>query len=137
MTWMRTAVLVLALVLGGWFAFDGVHAFTRGDYVTPRTGAHAGQLGPWAQVVSAVGIEPRSTLMKSVHVLLGAAWLVGAAGFLRRAPWSRRALLLSAVASLWYLPFGTMIGLAQLVLLARPLLRATGGSQPAHPRQRA
>lgn len=130
MTWMRSAVLVLALVLGGWFAFDGVHALTRGDYVTPRSGAHAGQLGPWAHLVSAVGLEPRSTLMKSVHLLFGAAWLVAAAGFLRRAPWGWRGLLLSAVASLWYVPFGTLIGIVLLVLLTRPAFPAPSPGSP-------
>ena len=124
MTWMRPAILILALVQGGWLAFDGLHAFARGDYVTPRSGAHAGRLGPWAQVVSAVGIEPRSTPMKSVHVVLGAAWLVAAAGFLLHASWSWRALFLCAIASLWYLPFGTMMSLAALVLLTRRPLRA-------------
>ncbi|MGH7586144.1 MAG: hypothetical protein ACREMH_07845 [Gemmatimonadales bacterium] len=131
MSWMRSAIPILALIQGGWLAFDGLHAFTRGDYVTPRSGAHDGQLGPWAQVVSAVGIEPRSTLMRSVHVLLGAAWLVAAVGFLLRASWSRRALLLSAIASMWYLPFGTMMSLAVLILLTRATLRTSSGSQRA------
>ena len=133
MSHVRTAVLFLALTLGGWLTFDGVHAFTTGDYVTPGSGAHAGQLGPWARLVAAVGIEPRSTPMKSVHVALGAAWLAAAVGFLFRSTWSRRALLLSAGASLWYLPFGTAIGVALLVLLTRRPLRAPTSLSPGSP----
>ena len=131
MSWMRSIVLILALVQGGWLAFDGVHAFTRGDYVTPRSGAHAGELGPWSQIVTAAGIEPRSTLMKSTHVLLGVAWLIAAAGFLLRSPWSRRAMLLCAIASLWYLPVGTILSLAVLIFLTRPGFRGTTPSQGA------
>jgi hypothetical protein len=43
-----TAWLIAALVLlnGGWMAFDGGRALMLGDYVTPRTGQFAGQLGP-------------------------------------------------------------------------------------------
>ena len=58
----RGWILVLvALVLfeAGWMAFDGAHALVTGDYVTPSTGSYAGQLGPWADVVSAAGIGPR------------------------------------------------------------------------------
>ena len=34
-------------------------ALIAGDYVTPSKGQYAGQLGPWARLVSAVGLEPR------------------------------------------------------------------------------
>jgi hypothetical protein len=44
-------------------AYDGSRALIVGDYVTPKSGAYAGQLGPWAKLVAAVGIEPRSTVM--------------------------------------------------------------------------
>jgi hypothetical protein len=35
-----------------------------GSYTVPAIGAHAGQLGPWAKLVSAIGIEPQSNEMK-------------------------------------------------------------------------
>jgi hypothetical protein len=63
------------VLLGGWMTFDGGRALVTGDYITPRTGSHAGQLGPWARLVRIVRIEPRSTLMKTIFVVLGAAWL--------------------------------------------------------------
>jgi hypothetical protein len=30
---------LLALLEGGWLAFDGIHAFATGDYVTPSSGS--------------------------------------------------------------------------------------------------
>ena len=69
-------VLLLAFVEGGWLAFDGSRALIVGDYITPNSGTFAGQLGPWAGLVSAVGIEPRSTLMMAIHVVIGGTWLV-------------------------------------------------------------
>lgn len=56
MHWLAGVVLVLAFIEAGWMAFDGGRALVVGDYVTPRSGQYAGQLGPWAKVVSTVGI---------------------------------------------------------------------------------
>ena len=100
-------VVALALIAGSWMAFDGTRALTVGDYVTPKNGPYAGQLGPWHHVVEAVGIGPRSTVMKLTFVVFGVAWLLIAVAFARGASWARAALLTIAVCSLWYLPVGT------------------------------
>jgi len=113
----RRTILILALLEGGWLALDGGRALVVGDYVTPRSGALAGKLGPWAQVVSASGIEPRSTLMKSIHLVLGGTWLVVAGAFARRARWAWSGMLSCAVAALWYLPVGTFLSVVQIALL--------------------
>ena len=110
-------IVVLGLLLGAWLTFDGSRALIVGDYVTPSSGQYAGQLGPWAKVVSAIGIAPRSTLMKAVHVGLGTTWLVTTIAFGFRAPWAWTGMLACAIATLWYLPFGTIIGVIQIVLL--------------------
>ena len=88
MHWLGWVVLALALVEGGWLAFDGGRALVVGDYVTPKSGQYAGQLGPWAKVVSAVGIEPRSTMMKLIHLAVGLVWLVVMICFALRLPWA-------------------------------------------------
>lgn len=126
MHWSGWIVVTIAFILGGWLAFDGGRALVVGDYVTPSSGEYAGRLGPWASVVSAVGIEPRSTLMKSIHVLLGGAWLVAMVGFAMSASWARAGLLTCAVASLWYLPFGTLLSIIEIGLLFLPALRSSG-----------
>jgi hypothetical protein len=124
MHWLRWVVLLLAVLEGGWLAFDGGRALIVGDYVTPRSGAHAGQLGPWSRVVSAVGIAPRSTLMKSIHLILGIAWLVVLVCFAFRLPWAWSGMIVCAVLGLWYLPFGTVLSTLQIVLLLLPALRS-------------
>ena len=120
-----TAWLVVGLVLfnGGWMAFDGGRAMIVGDYVTPRSGPHAGALGPWSKVVTTVGIEPRSTLMKTLFVVYGLGF-VGLAGVfvlgVSKAWW---ALLVVAALGLWYVPFGTVINAVVITLLLLPPLR--------------
>lgn len=117
MRWSQWIITILALLVAGWFLFDGLRALTVGDYVTPSSGSHAGQLGPWSKLISAVGIDPRSALMKWIFVLYGIAWLTIIAGYLLGQSWAPVAMLIAAIGSLWYLPFGTLLGLVQIVML--------------------
>jgi hypothetical protein len=117
MTWIRVLVVILGLVEGIWMTFDGTRALIVGDYVTPSSGVHAGELGPWNHVVKAVGIPPRSTTMKLIIVAYGLAWLLITVAFAFRAPWAWRAMLIAAFATLWYLPVGTVIGIIQTIAL--------------------
>jgi putative Mn2+ efflux pump MntP len=123
MHWTSWIAAGLGVVLGAWMMFDGVRAFVTGDYVTPSSGEYAGQLGPWAKVVSAVGLEPRSAAVKSAHVGLGLFWLAAAGCFAARVPGSWGALLACAIGSLWYAPFGTVIGVVEIALLLLPATR--------------
>jgi hypothetical protein len=124
--WLGWLVVAVAVLEGGWLALDGGRALIVGDYFTPGSGGFAGQLGPWATVVAAVGIEPRSALMKAIHLGLGTTGLVVTAGFVSRKPWGRKGMLACALLGLWYLPFGTILSLVQVVLLQLPAVRGAG-----------
>lgn len=93
--------------------FDGARALMVGDYVTAR----GDQLGPWASVASAIGVDPRSAGMKMFFVGYGLLWLVGIGGYLARRRWGRRAMVAGAAGSLWYLVAGTVSSAVQLSLL--------------------
>ncbi len=121
--WSAWIVAALVVLNGGWMAFDGTRALIVGDYITPRTGQYAGQLGPWSNVVQAAGIPPRSTLMKSIFVVYGLAYLIVMVAFLLKTSWAWSAMLIVAVLGLWYLPFGTLTNLIVIVLLLLPRLR--------------
>ncbi len=121
---MRWIVVVLALVAAGWLAFDGAYALISGDYVTPRSGPHAGALGPWSKLFTAIGIDPRSAVVKSLHLIIGIAWLGATLLFALGVRRAWLAMMLCAVAALWYLPFGTLISLVVIGLLFVPALRA-------------
>ncbi len=117
MLWYEWIIVACALIVSGWFVTDGSIALISGDYVTPKSGQYAGQLGPWAKIASAVGIDPRSTTMKLIFVVYGLIWLAVIVGFILGADWSWWAMLLAAALSLWYLPFGTLLGVIQIILL--------------------
>ena len=114
---VRYSVLVLAVLEAGWITVDGTRALLVGDYVTPRSGPHAGRLGPWAQVLGAIGVAPRATGTKVAFVLYGASWLAVAAAYARGASWAPPLMLLAATGTLWYAPVGTVLGVAQVALL--------------------
>jgi hypothetical protein len=115
----RALVVLLVLANGGWMAFDGSRALVTGDYVTPDSGPYAGQLGPWAGVLAAAGLDPRSTLVKSVFVVYGLSLVTSVLAFAFRRAWSRPALLMLLPLGLWYLPFGTAVNAVALAWLSR------------------
>ena len=121
---LRIVVGILAFIQGSWMLFDGSRALIVGDYVTPKSGTYAGQLGPWSKVVQSVGIPPRSTAMKIAFVIFGALWITGLVGLLTSRRWSRRLLAVMAIASLWYLPVGTVASSLILAALALERLAA-------------
>ena len=114
---LRWIVVALAALVAGWMVFDGTRALVVGEYVTPASGEYAGRLGPWADVVSALGIEPRSTGMKLFFVVYGLTWLAIVVAFARRVAWSTKAMTIAAVGNLWYLVVGTVASAIQLVML--------------------
>jgi hypothetical protein len=120
---LKWAVLALTLLQGGWLAFDGTRALTIGDYVTPTSGPRAGQLGPWSRIVSALGLNPRSTFIKCLHVALGVAWLAALIIFAARPATGWWVVLGCSLATLWYLPMGTALSAAVIILLLTPQIR--------------
>ncbi len=115
--WVAAA---LALFEAGWMLFDGSRALIKGDYVTPKSGTYAGRLGPWSKIVKAIGLEPRSTLMKSIFVVYGFVWLIIIMCFVLQLSWARWGLLIAAIGALWYLPIGTLLSTIQIILLLLP-----------------
>lgn len=116
---VKIAMPMLAALLGAWMLFDGIHAVRTGEYVVPRSGEHAGRLGPWADLVRAVGVEPHSTAMHALFVLLGLLWLAfaAAAGMRPGLEALRIPGIALAVATLWYAPIGSVLALLELSML--------------------
>lgn len=117
MKFLKWIVIILATLNFGFMTYDGSRALIVGDYVRPETGEYAGQLGPWSYVVSAIGINPESDLMKSIFLLWGTVGLVLMVSYAMGIRKSANALLLFNIASLWYLVAGTISSIIQVILL--------------------
>ena len=115
--WTTWLSLILIAACAGWMIFDGIHALITGDYVTASTGAYAGQLGPWSNLVQAIGMDPYSIWMKLIFIVQGLGTLTIIVLFLLSKPRAWTGLLIAMLLGLWYLPFGTLINLIALILL--------------------
>jgi len=114
---IKWVVIVLAVLNFGYMTFDGSRALAKGDYIRPRSGEYAGQLGPWSKLVNKIGINPESTVMKVIFVVWGLIGLFITVCYALKMTWAPNALLVINVLSLWYLVPGTISSALQVVLL--------------------
>ncbi len=120
---MKYLICSLALAIGGWLLFDGSRALVTGNYTVPHSGPYAGSLGPWSLLVKAVGVDPVGTTIKVFHVVLGVSWVTGGLLLPRNVSAVWWPLMITALLTLWYLPFGTIAGAAVASLLLSPSMR--------------
>ncbi|HWY27907.1 MAG TPA: hypothetical protein VNW25_01480 [Candidatus Sulfotelmatobacter sp.] len=107
------AISILSLTLGAWLIFDGALKLVTGYY----TGEQTMGLGPWATLVSAIGIRPSD--MAFPFLFLGVLWTVnGVIVFLGSSTRYERAIAISLVTLFYALP-GTLVSLVTIVLSLR------------------
>jgi hypothetical protein len=114
---IKWVIVFLAIMNFGFMTFDGSRALTKGDYIRPQSGSHAGQLGLWSRLVKAIGIDPESTAMKSVFLIWGIAGLIITCCYIFDISWAKNGMIVMNFLSLWYLVPGTAISVLQIVLL--------------------
>src|SRR2546426_7718912 len=119
----RIAAAALAIINGGYLVIDAIRRFIVGDFF--RIG---GQLGPWAVLVGAAGIDPLS--MGPVFLVIGVAQVAAASLLLLRRPWGDMLVLALAVGTLWYLIFGTVSSVIQITLIVASKRGRTINAQP-------
>jgi hypothetical protein len=106
---LRIALMVVGLLAGGWMLVDGVHVLVYGKYIGPD------KPGPWSGLFTAMGVDPFR--LGPLFVGLGAAWLICLVATLRAMRWGWYGAAAVAVASVWYLPVGTLLSMIYLMLL--------------------
>ena len=104
------AAAVPAALNGAWMLVDGSVALATGDYIGP-------ELGPWAALLRAGGIDPLSPAVAAAFVLYGAAYLALLAAYVWKPERFRRAFALLTALLLAYLVIGTLVAAATLALV--------------------
>lgn len=105
-------LIVLQLIgwlQGGWMIFEGLYAWRKGRYFA----SNKPEL--WRSLAQKIGIEPLR--VAGLFVLLGLLWLLVSSALLFHVVYAWWAAFLVAVASLWYLPMGTLLALIQIFIL--------------------
>ncbi len=95
---------VLGFFFGGVLVFDGSLKLAKGLYTAEDTVGR----GPWASVVSLVGIGPDEMAIPSI--LLGILWVVNSILVIARTRSRFERTILSGAPTLFYLTPGTIIG---------------------------
>lgn len=109
---LRIGIVLLATLIGGYMIADAFHALYTGDYITI-----GGHLGPWTAVLARAHIPYTSLLAKLIFLTAGSLYIVIAIDYAVNDLRSAAGVAAIAIATLWYLPFGTIFSLAVLVLL--------------------
>jgi hypothetical protein len=107
---VKVILTVLGLVLGCWMVFDGLHVLWRGKYFGPE------KPGPWASLVAGAGMDPFR--LGIPFIVLGITWIAAVALLLLEHRWAWAFGIGVSLATLWYLPVGTVLSLLFLTLLA-------------------
>jgi hypothetical protein len=119
MKWFLWGLLIaLGIAGGGWMTFDALRRFLLGDYLRIQ-----GQLGPWQHLFRAIGVDPMGLPVGALYLVCGVSRLLATAGLLLRARWGWEGTLLAAIASLWFLPVGTVNALLAIGILFLPAVR--------------
>lgn len=111
------AYFALSWFIGWWMVYDGLHGRLFGDFVRMD-----GQLGPWAALVSAVGIDPHG--LSWFFIMWGAAFLATSFGLYFGQRWAHTVGLVASGLGLFYLGFGLPVAVACLVMLVLKPTRA-------------
>ncbi len=114
---LKWLIVTMSFIHFGYMFIDGLRGIIYGDYFRPGSGEYKGQLGPWSKAVRAIGINPESTLMMSIFVVLGILGLMLAIGVVRNTYWTHIGLLILSFLTLWYLIPGTVLSILIIVLL--------------------
>lgn len=121
---MRFVLVILQALLGMWLLVGGVWALATDTYMAPAAGGDPAQLGQWVEAVEAAGMDPLGLPVRVGHVVTGIVAL--AAAYTMLAGWGTLAWVLgylAALALLWYVPWGTAVGLLTLASLSTPSVR--------------
>jgi hypothetical protein len=100
---------LIALLVGWWMIFDGVYVLRYGKYFGPD------KPGPWTRLFIAAGVDPFR--LGPLFIVMGTLWLVFRLATLAGKRWGRQGALATAIASLWYLPLGTVLSAIYIAVL--------------------
>ena len=129
---LQTVVIALVALNAGYMVYDGFGALMNGDYIRPTEGEYAGQLGPWTMFAALANIDPMSTLMKSIFLVLGSIGLLGLLLYIVKPRLGSTILMLFCFLTLWNLIFGSITSFITIIILLawRKLYRAAYAKTP-------
>ena len=106
-------ISILSFLLGAWLVFDGARKLLTGYY----TGEQTIGLGPWATIVSSIGVRPAD--MALPFLFLGIIWIVNGVIVLLGASTRYERTIAISIVTLFYALPGTLVGTVTILLSLR------------------
>src|SRR5712691_9940369 len=106
-------IAILSFIIGSWLVFDGARKLLTGYY----TGEQTIGLGPWAIIVSAIGVQPAE--MAFPFLFLGMIWIVNGVIVLLGANTRYERVIAISIVTLFYALPGTIVGTITILLSLR------------------
>lgn len=106
---MKIVVTILALLNGGYMLADGIFVLLRGKYIGPD------KPGPWANIFYRINVDVFK--LGPLFVVFGIAWLLFIVGLWNSQSWTYPLGIAISILTLWYLPAGTVLSIAVLLIL--------------------
>lgn len=106
---MKILVIILSVIMGGFMLIDGIYVMVRGKYIGPP------KPGPWAEVFYKFDVNVFK--LGPMFIIYGIMWLAFMVGVLTNQSWAFTFGIIVSIASLWYIPVGTLLSIAVLFIL--------------------
>ena len=106
---MKILLTLLAFVNGAYMLLDGIFVMLKGKYIGPE------KPGPWANLFYRLNMDVFK--LGPLFIIYGLLWLIFLFGLLTNQNWAYLLGLIISVLTLWYLPVGTIIAVAVIVIL--------------------
>ena len=105
-----STISTLSITLGAWLIFDGTRKLVTSYY----TGEQTIGLGPWATIVSAIGVRPAD--MAFPLLFLGILWIVNGVIILLGANTRYERAIAISIVTLFYAIPGTVVSIITITL---------------------
>lgn len=106
---MKLFISIVGLINGLYMFADGVYVLMYGKYIGPP------KPGPWSVLFEKLHVDVFK--LGPVFVVYGLLWLTWLYGLWSHASWSYTFGMCVSIATLWYLPLGTLFSLLTLAML--------------------
>jgi hypothetical protein len=107
---MKLLVTILGLLNGGYMLLDGLYVLFKGKYIGPE------KPGPWASLFYKLNVDVFK--LGPLFIVFGLLWLAWIYALLTKQDWAYGFGIFVSIATLWYLPVGTLFsGIIFLMLI--------------------
>lgn len=106
---MKIIIAVLSFINGSFMLTDGIYCFIKGKYIGPE------KPGPWANLFYKLNIDVFK--LSPLFIIFGIAWLLFIFSLYTNQSLTFLLGIIISIATLWYIPFGTIISIAILIIL--------------------